>query len=363
MRIFGHEYSKDELRQRIGDITQIAGIKPYVLDDGYAQGVKAFDVKTGSGFYFTVLPGRALDIAWMEHNGRPAGYIGKGGITHPSYYASYGYEWLRSFYAGVLTTCGLINSGPPEKEGIWDLGLHGRISNTPAVEVSHKTRWEDNDLVMEIKGSMRETSLFYENLLLTRTITAKGGENKLIIHDRVENQGYESIDFMLLYHVNLGFPIVDDGSSFIAPVVNTRARDAEAEKGIENYKTFEKPIPGYKEQVFFHKLASDDNGMTLAGIINEQMNIGFYMHYNTRELPFLTEWKMMGQQDYVVGVEPGNCLPIGRKASKEKGWLDTLKPQESKTFTLEMGMMTTWKEIEECKNHCDKLLKQKKELF
>lgn len=67
-----------------------------------------------------------------------------------------------------------------------------------------------------------------------------------------------------------------------------------------------------------------------------------------------------GQQDYVVGIEPGNCLPIGRKASKEKGWLDKLEPGSSKSFTLEMGMMTIWEEIKWYKHYNDRLLKMKK---
>jgi len=359
MHIFGKEYSRDDLRKRVGDISQIAGIKPYVLDDGYAQGVKALDFKTGSGFNFTVLPGRALDIAWMDHNGRAAGFIGKGGVTHSSYYGAYGYEWLRSFYAGILTTCGLVNSGPPEKDGIWDLGQHGRISNTPATEVSFSTYWEGDDLIMTVKGCLRETSIFYENLTLTRTITAKGGENKLTVNDVVCNEGFEKIDFMLLYHVNVGFPVLDECGVLLAPILNTRARDAEAEKGLSNFKTFESPTSGYKEQVFFHKLAEDEQGNTFAGITNDCQELGFYIRYNQRELPFLTEWKMMGQQDYVVGLEPGNCLPIGRKASKEKGWLDTLEAGESKSFTIEMGMLTTWEEIEWYKHFEQKLLKKK----
>ncbi len=207
---------------------------------------------------------------------------------------------------------------------------------------------------------MREASIFYENLTLTRTITAKGGENKLTIHDEVKNQGFECIDFMLLYHANIGFPVVDEGSLLLAPIINTRGRDEEAEKGIENFKNFEKPVCGYKEQVFFHKLAENEQGLTFAGIINERLELGFYIRYNQKELPFLTEWKMMGQQDYVVGVEPGNCLPIGRKASKEKGCLDKLEPGSSKSFTIEMGMLTTWEEIEWYKHHRDMLLKGRK---
>ena len=75
MELYGRKFTKDELRERIGDISQLFGIKDYYLNEGRAKGVRGLDVKTGTGFSFTVLPDRAMDIAWMEKSGIPIGFI------------------------------------------------------------------------------------------------------------------------------------------------------------------------------------------------------------------------------------------------------------------------------------------------
>ncbi|NLO82103.1 MAG: aldose 1-epimerase family protein [Clostridiales bacterium] len=358
MQYIGREFTKEEIRRRVGHLSQIAGIKSYTMNEGRAQGVHALDVKTGSGLGFTVLPDRALDIAWMEHNGRALGFIGKGGIVHSSYYQPYGYEWLRSFNGGVLTTCGLTQVGPPEREGIWDLGLHGRISNIPADEVNHGVEWEGDELILWIEGKVREAVIFSENLVLHRRIKAYGGRNRIIIDDEIVNEGYEDTPLMILYHMNMGFPVVDEGSELIAPIIHTSPRDEEARKGIEGFNRFEVPTPGYREQVFFHKLAVDDRGRSCAAIINEAINLGICVYYNQKELPYFTQWKMMGQQDYVVGLEPGNCVPMGRSWARERGILEYLKPGQRKTVSLEIRVLTTWEEIQGYRDYVTRLLKQ-----
>ena len=54
-----------------------------------------------------------------------------------------------------------MDVGPPGKDGIWDLGIHGRISNTPAEEVSCNIEWEGNELVLTVQGKMREAVFKY----------------------------------------------------------------------------------------------------------------------------------------------------------------------------------------------------------
>ena len=58
------------------------------------------------------------------------------------------------------------------------------------------------------------------------------------------------------------------------------------------------------------------------------------MSYDTSEMKYFTEWKMMGEYEYVLGIEPGNCQPDGRDVMRQKGILETLKPNEEKTFSL-----------------------------
>ena len=45
------------------------------------------------------------------------------------------------------------------------------------------------------------------------------------------------------------------------------------------------------------------------------------LRYKPAELPCFTEWKMLGEKEYVLGIEPGNCRPMGREAEREAGRL------------------------------------------
>lgn len=355
MKFFGKEFTEDELQQRVGDLSQIAGIKSYTLNEGKAKGVDALDVKTGNGFNFTVLPDRAMDLAWMDYRGLPVGYITKAGIVNPRHYHPYGFEWLRSFAGGVLTTCGLTHVGDPEHEGDWDLGLHGRIANTPAHEVAHHTKWQEQQLQFEIEGKMREAVLYEENLLLSRKISACSAETKLVIADKVKNQGYQETPFMILYHINMGFPLVSENSELLIPVVDTEVNDEVSEKGIKNYDSFTEPIPEFSPQLFYHDLGTDENGMTALGVFNKRLDYGFYMKFNKEQLPNLTEWKMLGQQDYVVGLEPGNCTPMGRKTARKQEALEFLQPGEEREITLELGVLTGKEDLEKFRKKINEL--------
>ena len=68
-------------------------------------------------------------------------------------------------------------------------------------------------------------------------------------------------------------------------------------------------------------------------------------------LPYLSQWKMIGEGEYVLGIEPGNCLPEGRPIEREAGRLVTLKPGESRKMVLEIGIVEGDKEIEQFKKY------------
>src|SRR5438552_635794 len=64
---------------------------------------------------------------------------------------------------------------------------------------------------------------YCENLVLTRRYTARLGESRFFMHDEIENAGFLSTEHMLLYHMNIGFPIVEAGSELVAPVTRPPA--------------------------------------------------------------------------------------------------------------------------------------------
>jgi hypothetical protein len=338
--IYGRELSKQELMRRVGDISQIAGARQSILESGKARGVRAVDVRTGGGLSFTVLPDRGMDIAWADYKGIAIGFISKTGIVSPEHFIPDGNGFLRSFHAGLLTTCGLTYMGAACVDEGEPLGLHGRASNTPAEDVCITNEWEEDDFVMKVRGKIRESKVFGENITLTREITVKLGENKLVLNDTVENCGFDRQPLMLLYHFNFGYPLLDRSTKLILPEGTAKARDKEAEKGMGSFREFADPVHGYAEQVFYHDFPAN-NGEVSVTLFNKDLcgnGLGVNLKYNKKQLPCLMEWKQIGEGDYVVGLEPATWYPEGRREARRRGELIFMEPGEKKKFEIELGI-------------------------
>lgn len=340
--LYGKEVTKSDLMKRIGDVSQVAGAKQYVMKSGRADGVSAVDVKTGSGFNFTVLPSRGMDLAWAEYKGIPLAFISKSGISSPAYFEEPGLGFLRNFTCGLVTTCGLTYMGSPCVDEGQPLGLHGRISNIPADDVSVTNEWVGDEFVIKVRGKVRQSGIFLENLVLTREITTKLGDKRIYISDTIENCGYDRQPFMLLYHLNFGYPIVSKDTVLIESKVSVKSRDAEAEKGINEYNIFQDPTHGYAEQVFYHDIEAGPDGMTYACLFNKSMGsegMGAYVKFSREQFSHFGEWKLMGEGDYVVGLEPSTWYPEGRAEARKRGELKYIEPGETKRFDLEIGVV------------------------
>jgi hypothetical protein len=340
--LFNKRFGKEELQKYIGCISTIADAVQYRYEDGKKDGVRAIDIKTGSGLRYTVLPDRGMDIAYTEYCGMPISWVSKTGIVSPKYFEPAGYNFLRSFTGGLITTCGLTNAGIPCKDkGVLfedDMGLHGRISNTPAENIIIDKYWEGSDYFLEIKGKVRQSSVYEENLVLKRTIKSKLGGLKISLKDEITNEGFNKSPLMLIYHINFGFPIISNKSSLYHDFQEVIPSNDFARSGSGIYDRFPAPTNGYLPDNFqFIGPRNEEN--TCIGIINNSMKTGVYIKYSPKELPFLTEWIMAGEQDYVVGIEPGNALPEGRSSARESGRLQYLGPGEIKEINLEIKVL------------------------
>jgi hypothetical protein len=352
MEIHGKSYSVRELRRRVGNMDQIAGIRTVQLDDGNERPTRAALVHTGSGLEFTVLLDRCLDISSASFCGKAMGWRSTTGDVAPQHFEAEGLRWLRSYFGGLVTTCGLTHVGAPRPDSaLLGTGLHGRIGNLPARNIQTLQEWQGQDYVLAITGTMRETVVFGENLTLTRTVSTKLGERRFWICDRVTNEGFNPTKYMLLYHCNIGWPAVDAGSELITPSRHVAPRDAVAREGKENWWKLDPPIHKYREKCYYHDMMGDARGYVTVAIVNDAFEsgtgFGVYVKYNVRELPRFVEWKMMGEQDYVVGLEPCNCGVEGRHIDEELGLLHTLRPGETKCFTLEFGPITDARHLKE----------------
>ena len=351
MQLYGKKYTTRDLRRRVGNMDQIAAIRQVQLDDGNERPTRAALIHTGSGLELTVLTDRCLDIASASFCGKAMGWRSTTGNVAPQYYEPEWLRWLRSYFGGLVTTCGLMNVGAPREESaIYGTGLHGRIGNTPAKNLKVTQEWQGNDFVLSITGTMRETVVFGENLTLTRTVSTKLGERRFWIHDIVTNEGFSTTKFQLLYHCNLGWPAVDAGSELITPSKLVAPRDAEAEDGKANWWKLDPPVHRYAEKCYYHEMTPARDGTVTCAIINDGFKgsgegFGVYVKYYKKELPRFTEWKQMGEQDYVVGFEPCNCGVEGRDIDAAQGLLHSIRPGESRHFRLEFGPITTQEEV------------------
>ena len=60
----------------------------------------------------------------------------------------------------------------------------------------------------------------------------------------------------------------------------------------------------------------------------------------------------MGQGLYVVGLEPGNALPVGRDKERAAGRLKFLEPGERVEYFVEIGVLTLPEEIAKLERAC-----------
>lgn len=311
----------------IGHESQLYGIEEHRLVGGKGDGMRLYQINNGKGLELTVSPDRACDITRLRFKGINMSYMSPCGYVAPAYYDSIGSNWLNSFTAGFLTTCGLNAVGSPCADEGEELPLHGTIGNTPC----EQAYWVEEDGKLIVRGVVKDETIFGRKLRLSREIIVSAEENTFEICDTIENTGDKVEPMEILYHMNMGYPLLDEDSIVKVPAAEVVARDDHAANDIENWMNMQKPTAGYQERCYYHKFA-DKEGR--ASIYQPKLNVGLSMEFNASKLDAFVEWKMMGVRDYVLGLECGNCYPDGRDVMRKTGMLKFLQPGEKKTYRV-----------------------------
>ncbi len=357
-RIFGRRYSKDELNARIGRPEQIGGIRRITFDDGRARGVRALEVRSGGGLTFTSVADRALDVCAAEFRGIPLVWHGPGGLAAPAYYQPRGEDFAQNFFGGLFTTCGLSNFGPAGTDSYGSFGTHGRVNHLPAQDVCARTVWEADSCFFEITGVVDEARMFGAALRLERRLRIELGSNRLEVRDTVTNDGGTRVPHMLLYHCNMGFPLLDADAKLHISQSSMRPRDDRAKSGLSDWNLGGDPEPDFAEQVFVHTPLPCNDGLAGAMMVNRNLDsergIALVVWFDPVELPALFTWRMLGKKTYVMGIEPANCPTIeGRVRAGERGTLPFLEAGESRSYHLAFEIVSGRQAIEECSRRID----------
>ncbi|ERM84676.1 hypothetical protein P872_23490 [Rhodonellum psychrophilum GCM71 = DSM 17998] len=337
----------------ISNSAQLGGIETSILDNGPGKGVRMAWVNTGSGLRYKVVIDRGMDIAEAFFNAHSLAWISHAGTTAPQPFSDQGANWLRTFGGGLMTTCGLSHVGGPESDEFGNRGLHGNISNTPAEIISiQQPDPIRGNLEMSITGIIKETRVLGPNLELRRTISGTLGQPSLVIRDEITNLGNTEAAHMLLYHLNFGWPFIDEGTEMVWEG-NWKSRDGDPDNRIFNPKNDFKKCPapmdahaGSGEDAAFIDLSSLKDEMCVCGFVNQKLGIGFSIKFNRKELPWLVNWQHWGKGEYVTALEPATNPPIGQAAARKANALIKIPPGEKRCYSLEMSVLTTAEEIE-----------------
>lgn len=298
------------------------------LCGGKGDGMRLLEVNNGKGLFLTFAPDRCMDLYRMNYRGDNFGFFSPCGYVAPAFFSDKGTDFLRSFTAGMMTTCGLTYLGAPCTDNGEELGMHGRMSATPAEQASCLMEERDGEDVFVIRARMEEARLFAEKLSLNRKITVHTACNKVEFEDTIVNEGGEAQPLMLLYHLNCGWPLLDENAVLTVPAAKTVARDPRAEEGIDSWDKMLPPEQGFAEQCYYHTLKTDENGVAAVSLYNPKLGKGLKISFETSLLHNFTEWKQMGERDYVLGLEPSNCKVDGRDKARERGELEFIAPGE-----------------------------------
>lgn len=312
------------------------------------NGSRIVDAYNGSGLTLTLLPDRGLDIWAAHYNGIPLTYLSPGSPYPPDE----GMSWLRQFNGGLLTTCGLMHVGPPETDA--DSGetrdLHGRFTRLRAQDVQVNREGFES---ITLSAKLNEQRLHGEQYEVTRWYTLNLGEPKIRLGDVVTNLGDTPLPLMVLYHINLGYPLVAAGARLWAPAETSYARDDEARGGLNRWYSYEAAEPRYPEQVFFHQVKHNREGMAEVMLLNG--DFGLSVTWNAVMMPYLTQWKNTRQGQYITGIEPGNCIPEGQTSARANERLVTLEPGESRAFQCEMTVLPNEDAVRAARERVDAL--------
>ena len=340
LELYQRKWTRRALGRYVGSFDQVAGIKPLEAVDGAERGGRVFEVWTGSGLSFHILADRALDISACSYKGMSLTWRSSVGDAHPAFYDASGPAWLRSFQGGMLVTCGLDTFGQPIRVGEEEFGLHGRISNTPARMVSYSAAWAEEEYCLEVSGEVRQTRVFGENLVMRRRISTTLGSNRIRVKDTVTNEGFSPRRHMILYHVNAGFPLLSEKARLKFDVRATLPQEPASQQGIKDWMVFQPPTSGCLEQNFIHVPVPDEKGWAVAELENPEIKLGLRLSFDTSTLPYLNEWKMMGEGLYVLGIEPMNCTTGGGPGLTGKQELPPcLEAGESRSYALEIEVV------------------------
>lgn len=320
------------LLSRVGLLDQVAGIRHYRQADGSGAGASLFTMHNLAGLRFSLVADKCLDLLEFEYRGVNFAFQSKNGLVHPHKVGPLADDFYTAWGGGMLATCGLSNVGDAvELDGLHP--IHGRIGATPARLLQADERWEGDDLVLEVRAEMSETRLYSRNLRLRRCVSTSLHSKTVQILDDVTNFSATEEPVFLLYHINLGYPFLDQ-DTLVGWNAEVDEADVPARMG--------PPTSGVPMATTLHRGGSAE---AAAVLINERLGLGLGIEWDRERLPYMHQWRNQAPGEYVLAIEPATCSLAGRAAALQAGEVPLLPGYGTARFGVTLTVLDGTDEV------------------
>lgn len=279
----------------------VAGVRE-LLDPLPAGVGRVVDVRVMGGIDVEVLPDRGLDVGSAWYRGTPLSWTSPVRRGTPLG-TPRGTDWVDRFRGGLVTTCGTDNVGPATAAS----GMHGRHSHLPATDVRTDLRRDGDATVVRVSGTIEDVTLFGRRVVVSRTVETRTDSPVLVLRDVVENTGSEAVRLPLLYHVNLGAPLVVPGTRVRSGARRVGSRDA----GAPDPAVLPEPGDGTAEAVYEHHGVPADDGTASVVVTSPAWDVAAEVSWTATTLPRLYQWVWPARRGWALAVEPSTAALFG----------------------------------------------------
>jgi hypothetical protein len=310
-----------------------------------------------------------MDIAWARYQGRSIAWHSPTGFVSPAYAeVDDGFGWLKTFSGGLFITAGLDHVLFPETDpldtygeavhanGI-SYGMHGRVATVPGRLVAYGEEWRGDICHLFAEAEVDQVTALGEHLRLVRRVETTLDGRSVSWTDRVENVWHLPTSHMLLYHTNLGAPLLDESSEILIPSKSVLwTTPSVPADDVDCYLRFDPPKRGFDAQAFEHEMVPRTDGRVEVALVNRYDSTrpwGVSLEYDPERFPHFFQWRFLAAGNYVTAFEPSTNSALGRKHAREVGELTILEPGESRTSTTTLNVLDG---SEECESAAERIL-------
>lgn len=327
------------------------------LHGGRQEGVTVIDIDTGV-MKISVVPTRGMNVLEAV-----AGKIRLGWnspvseVVNPAFInldGRSGVGWLEGFNE-LVARCGYEWVGHAGLDQGVVLSLHGLASNTPASRVVLSID-ERPPFAIRLRGELKEQVFKKVNFLIATELSTEAGAQSFSLHDTLTNRGDYPQEYQALYHSNFGPPLLEPGARYVAPVKQVSPYNPKAATGMSDWQVYGPPTRDFDESVYNIVPYGDEQGNTLAVLLNAEGNLGVSLGFNIQQLPVFSLWKNTDTRDqgYVTGLEPGTSFSYNRSYQRTLNLVPTIGPHEERhfdiTYSLLVGKEAIDKAVERTQN-------------